>query len=84
MPHIRPIVVVTVIFSIVSTFADFEMVYVLTRGGPYNSTHLLATYAFQLTQAVGKLGEGSAAAIYMLPILAALIIWQLLYIRKNE
>jgi multiple sugar transport system permease protein len=84
MPMIRPIAVVVVVFSIVVTFADFEVVYVLTRGGPANSTHLFATLAYQLGMASGNLGEGAATALFMLPILAALIVWQLLYLRREQ
>ncbi len=84
LPMIKPIAVVVVVFSIVVTFADFEVVYVLTRGGPANSTHLFATLAYQLGMASGNLGEGAAVALFMLPILAVLIVWQLLYLRREE
>lgn len=84
LPMIRPIVVVVVVFSIVVTFADFELVYVLTRGGPHNSTHLFATLAYQLGMVSGNLGEGAAIALFMLPILAVLILWQLLYLRREQ
>lgn len=84
LPMIRPIVVVVVVFSIVVTFADFELVYVLTRGGPHNSTHLFATLAYQVGMDAGNLGEGAAIALYMLPLLAVLILWQLLYLRKED
>ena len=84
LPMIKPIVVVVTVFSIVVTFADFQLVYVLTRGGPHNSTHLLATLAFQLSMASGNLGEGAAIALFMLPFLGVLILWQLLYLRKEE
>lgn len=83
LPMIKPIAVVVMVFSIVITFADFEIVYVLTRGGPYNSTHLLATLAFQMGMDAGNLGEGAAIALFMLPILGVLIIWQLLYLRRE-
>jgi multiple sugar transport system permease protein len=84
LPMIKPILVVVVVFSIVVTFADFQLVYVLTRGGPYNSTHLFATLAFQLGMVSGNLGEGAAVALFMLPFLAVLILWQLLYLRKED
>jgi len=84
LPMIKPIAVVVVVFSIVVTFADFEVVYVLTRGGPANSTHLFATLAYQLAMASGNLGQGAATALFMLPILACLIVWQLLYLRREE
>ena len=81
---IKPIAVVVVVFSIVVTFADFELVYVLTRGGPFNSTHLLATLAYQVGMDSALLGEGAAIALFMLPILTVLIVWQLLYLRREE
>ena len=84
LPMIKPIVVVVVVFSIVVTFADFQLVYVLTRGGPHNSTHLFGMLAFQLSMQSGNLGEGAAIALFMLPFLAVLILWQLLYLRKEE
>lgn len=84
LPTIMPIAVVVTVFSIVVTFADFEVVYVLTRGGPHNSTHLFATYAYQLGMDAGNLGQGAAVALFMLPILAVLIVWQLLYLRRED
>ncbi len=47
-------------FSIVITFFDFQLVYVLTGGGPANSTHLMATYAYSLSMGAGQMGLGSA------------------------
>jgi multiple sugar transport system permease protein len=83
MPLIKPITVVVIVFSFVVTFADFQVVYVLTRGGPHNSTHLFATLAYQLGMASGNLGEGAAVAMFMFPFLALVILWQLLYLRKE-
>lgn len=83
LPLIKPIAVVVVVFSFVVTFADFQVVYVLTRGGPHNSTHLFATLAYQLGMASGNLGEGAAVALFMFPFLALVILWQLLYLRKE-
>jgi len=84
MPLIQPIAIVVIVFSFVITFADFQVVYVLTRGGPHNSTHLLATLAYQLGMASGNLGEGAAVALFMFPFLALVILWQLLYLRKDS
>ncbi len=84
LPLIQPIAVVVTVFSIVVTFADFQLVYVLTRGGPHNSTHLLATYAYQLGMASGNLGQGAAVALFMFPILALVIVGQLWYLRRTE
>jgi multiple sugar transport system permease protein len=83
LPLIKPIAVVVVIFSFVVTFADFQVVYVLTRGGPHNSTHLFATLAYQLGMASGNLGEGAAVALFMFPFLALVILWQLWYLRRE-
>jgi hypothetical protein len=68
------IAVVVIVFSFVVTFADFQVVYVLTRGGPHNSTHLFATLAYQLGMASGNLGEGAAVALFMFPFLALVIL----------
>jgi multiple sugar transport system permease protein len=84
LPLIKPIAVVVVVFSIVVTFADFQLVYVLTRGGPFNSTHLFATLAYQIAMAAGNLGEGAAVSLFMLPFLAVLIVWQLWYLRRED
>ncbi len=71
------------VFSIVVTFADFQLVYILTRGGPNNETHLLATLAYQLGMSSGNIGQGAAVALFMLPILAFVIIFQLWYLRRE-
>jgi multiple sugar transport system permease protein len=84
LPLIKPIAVVVVVFSIVVTFADFQLVYILTRGGPANSTHLFATLAYQLGMASGNLGQGAAVALFMFPILALVIVAQLWYLRRAE
>jgi multiple sugar transport system permease protein len=57
------------LFSIIFTFTDFQLVYAITRGGPVNSTHLLATLAFQRGIPAGQLGEGAAIAVSMIPFL---------------
>jgi multiple sugar transport system permease protein len=51
------------------TFTDFQLVYAITRGGPVNSTHLMATLAFQRAIPGGQLGEGAAIAVAMIPFL---------------
>ena len=73
-----------VVFSIVVTFADFQLVYILTGGGPSNSTHLFATYAYQLAIATGLIGEGAAASLCMFPILFLVVVGQLWYIRRGD
>ena len=83
-PLLLPVTLVVTLFSIIQTFADFQLVYVLTGGGPANSTHLFATYAYQIGIATGLLGEGAAASLAMFPMLFAVVVIQLWYIRRVE
>ncbi|MBT1516357.1 sugar ABC transporter permease [Bradyrhizobium sp. SRL28] len=68
-PMMMPIHAIVMTFSIIFTFTDFQLVYAITRGGPVNSMHLLATLAFQRGIAGGELGEGAAIAVSMIPFL---------------
>lgn len=68
-PMLMPILAVVLTFSVLFTFTDFQLVYAITRGGPVNSTHLMATLAFQRAIPGGQLGEGSAIAVAMIPFL---------------
>ncbi|UPY39035.1 sugar ABC transporter permease [Sediminicoccus sp. KRV36] len=68
-PMLLPILAIVMTFSIIFTFTDFQLVYAITRGGPVNSTHLLATLAFQRGIPGGELGEGAAIAVSMIPFL---------------
>jgi multiple sugar transport system permease protein len=84
LPGIKPITVVVLVFSIIVTFSDFQIVYVLTRGGPANSTHLFATYAYQVAMVGTRLGLGAAISLFMFPVLALVIIFQLVYLRREQ
>ncbi|WP_206932676.1 carbohydrate ABC transporter permease [Roseococcus thiosulfatophilus] len=68
-PMLLPILAIVMTFSIIFTFTDFQLVYAITRGGPVNSTHLLATLAFQRGIPGGELAEGAAIAVSMIPFL---------------
>jgi multiple sugar transport system permease protein len=83
-PLLKPITIVVVVFSVIQTFADFQLIYVLTGGGPANSTHLLATYAYQVGVATGLLGEGAAISLFMFPVLFLVVCVQLWYVRRLE
>ena len=83
-PLLMPVTTVVMLFSVIQTFADFQLVYILTGGGPANSTHLFATYAYQIGVAIGKLGEGAAASLAMFPFLFLVVLFQLWYIRRGE
>ncbi len=83
-PLLMPVTTVVMLFSVIQTFADFQLVYILTGGGPANSTHLFATYAYQIGVATGKLGEGASASLAMFPFLFLVVLFQLWYIRRGE
>jgi multiple sugar transport system permease protein len=83
IPLLMPVLTIVMLFSIIQTFADFQIVQVLTRGGPADSTHLFATLAFQVGMQGGRLGQGAAISLYMLPFLGLLVIAQLWYTRRN-
>ena len=73
MPLLTPIIAIVMTFSVLFTFTDFQLIYVLTRGGPLNATHLMATLSFQRAISGGSLGEGAAIATAMVPFLLAAI-----------
>ncbi|HEU4582309.1 MAG TPA: sugar ABC transporter permease [Polyangiaceae bacterium] len=75
LPLLSPIIAVVMTFSVLFTFTDFQLIYVLTRGGPLNATHLLATLAFQRGISGGALGEGAALATLMVPFLLAAVLF---------
>src|SRR6266853_88241 len=83
-PLLLPVTMVVVLFSIIQTFADFQLVYVLTGGGPANATHLFATYAYQIGVGTGLLSEGAAVSLAIFPVLLLVVIIQLVYIRRVE
>ncbi len=83
-PLLLPVTMVVVLFSVIQTFADFQLVYVLTGGGPANATQLFATYAYQIGVGTGLLSQGAAVSLAMFPFLLIVVVVQLLYIRRVE
>src|SRR5581483_11145585 len=79
-----PIALVAVLFGIIFTATDMIVPYILTNGGPFNSTHVLTTWAFQIGIVSGNVGEGAAIALFMLPLLAAVTIAMLVFARRAE
>jgi multiple sugar transport system permease protein len=75
LPLLAPITAVVMTFSVLFTFTDFQLIYVLTRGGPLNATHLMATLSFQRAIPGGYLGEGAAIATAMVPFLLGAIMF---------
>jgi multiple sugar transport system permease protein len=83
LPLLKPVLAVVILFSTIFTFADFNIVQVLTRGGPVNTTHLFATLAYQTGLVGGNLGQGAAISLFLFPLLAAVVFIQLRYIRRE-
>jgi multiple sugar transport system permease protein len=83
-PLLLPVTLVVVLFSVIQTFADFQLVYVLTGGGPANATQLFATYAYQIGIGTGLLSQGATISLAVFPVLLLVVVMQLLYIRKVE
>jgi multiple sugar transport system permease protein len=83
LPLLKPVLAIVVLFSTIFTFSDFNIVYVLTHGGPINSTHLFATLSRQIGLESGQIGQGAAISLYLFPVLV-LVVWvQLRFVRKH-
>jgi multiple sugar transport system permease protein len=73
-PLLTPIIAVVMTFSVLFTFTDFQLIWAITRGGPVNATHLMATLSYQRAILSGYLGEGAAISTAMIPFLLAAIL----------
>jgi multiple sugar transport system permease protein len=73
-PLLTPIIAVVMTFSVLFTFTDFQLIWAMTRGGPVNATHLMATLSYQRAIIGGQLGEGAAISTAMIPFLLAAIL----------
>jgi multiple sugar transport system permease protein len=83
LPLLRPVLAIVVLFSTIFTFSDFNIVYVLTHGGPINSTHLFATLARQVGLESGQIGQGAAISLYLFPVLVFVVWMQLHFVRRQ-
>src|SRR5213594_410769 len=83
LPMIKPVLAIVVLFSTIFTFSEFNIVYVLTHGGPINSTHLFATLSRQIGLESGRIGEGAAISLYLFPVLMFVVWAQLRFVRKQ-
>src|ERR1700682_798214 len=83
LPMMRNIIAITVLFSLIVTFANFDIVQIMTAGGPRNMTHVFATYAFLTGTRSGDIPLGSAVSLFMVPILAVSAIFILRGVRKR-
>jgi multiple sugar transport system permease protein len=84
LPMLSPLIAVVMTFSVLFTFTDFQLIYVLTRGGPLNATHLMATLSFQRAIPGGQLGEGAAIAVAMVPFLLAAILFSYFGLQRRR
>lgn len=83
-PQILPVVTIVVLISTIGTIADFELPFLLTRGGPGDATYVFGIMAFNYSIGNGLLGLGAAVSLTMFPILAILVVWTLLELRRRE
>jgi multiple sugar transport system permease protein len=84
VPMIAPVLFVGSLYDLVFTLTDMTVVYLLTRGGPANVTHVLSSYAFLVGVQSGALGRGAAIAILLLPILLVVVFFALRSLRRRE
>ena len=84
LPLQLPIALVAVLFGILFTAADFAVVFVLTHGGPFNSTQVLTTWAYTIGIDSGSLGEGAAISLFLFPLLAAVTILMLFFAKRAQ
>jgi multiple sugar transport system permease protein len=82
LPLLRPVLATVLLFSIVMTSSDFATVFILTKGGPQNSTQILATLAYKLGLATGDLGQAAAISLYLFPVLAVTTVVQVRLMRR--
>jgi len=83
-PLLRPILAIVILFSTIFTFADFNIVYVLTRGGPQESTHLFATLSHAIAFESMQLGRGAAVSLFMFPVLVVVVALQFHFLQREE
>ncbi|MBT5108976.1 MAG: sugar ABC transporter permease [Rhodospirillaceae bacterium] len=84
LPLLKPVLAVIILFSTIFTLADFNIVFVLTRGGPMNETHLFATYSFTAGVLNHEIGLGAAIALFLFPILIVTVILLLRLVRRDS
>jgi multiple sugar transport system permease protein len=83
-PMLTPIIAVVMTFSVLMTFTDFQLIYAITKGGPLNATHLMATLSFQRAITGGQLGEGAAIADAMIPFLLGAILFSYFGLQRRK
>jgi multiple sugar transport system permease protein len=84
LPMMRSIIAITVLFSLIVTFANFDIVWVMTQGGPRDMTHVFATYAFKLGIQSGDIPLGASVSLFMFPILGIAAVFILRGVHKRS
>ena len=82
-PMVRPILMVSLLFSVIFSFTDFNTIWIITKGGPFDQTQVLSTYAYQLGVNAGYLGKGAATSLFMFPLMALMVFLILRFLRKE-
>lgn len=84
LPLLTPLLTIVTVFSTIWTFADFQLVWIITKGGPAGATHLFGTLSFQRAMQGGHFGEGAAISNTMLPILITCVFVAFVFLRKED
>jgi multiple sugar transport system permease protein len=84
LPSIMPVVIIVLLLNVIWTFSDFQVVHVLTRGGPTNSTHVFSTLAYQVGMGAGRIGVGASIALSMFPVLAVVVLVVLIRMGRRD
>ena len=84
LPLLTPLLTVVTVFSTIWTFADFQLVWIITKGGPAGATHIFGTLSFQRAMQGGHFGEGAAISNAMLPILISCVFIAFVFLRKED
>jgi multiple sugar transport system permease protein len=82
-PMVRPILMVALLFSVIFSFTDFNTIWIITHGGPYDQTQVLSTYAYQVGVNAGYLGKGAAISLFMFPAMAVIVFFMLRFLRRE-
>jgi multiple sugar transport system permease protein len=83
-PMVMPILFIGLIFSLMFSVTDISIVWLLTKGGPINATHLLATFAFQTGIVSGAVSRGAAISLFLFPVLLVVAIWLLRILKRRD
>ena len=84
LPLLRPVLGTVILYSVVMTISDFETIYLITRGGPRNTTHLFSTLAYQVGLVGTEIGLGAAIVLFIFPVLAVAAFLLIRLVRQSE